>query len=735
MQSGPPPPTPTPTAVQHLRIADLGVGMAAALVAKQFAELGAQVSRIEPPGGDPFHQLYPAYRFWHRHAALTPIAHADSLLASADVCILGGEDYPGLTSPWNAEALSRQHPRLIILQIQGYPNEPTRPAVDLLVQARTGAVYEQFAARPIAAGFSLPSYGAALQGLVATWVALVERERSGLGQVVGISLAAGAAMFWSPFWMKAERADAGFTGITPRDVRQLILRCADSRYVQITMGVPGALAKVHAALGIPGTVDPHDRCMPDPARGAANFYGDFDLLNTHAARHPRASLLRALHQAGVPAEAVLAPGECWDDEQTRLNGIIETSADGWRGVGSPLRIHRAATPPQPAPQRLRAAPPGAPPLAGIKIIDCGVFVAGPYASKLLADYGADVTRVEPPTGRSTMSGERTIISANFGKRTICVDAKSSEGRAILARLCAHADAVLHNFRPGVSSRLGLDQATLRQINPSLITLETTAYGATGPKAAAPGFDMIMQAHCGLQHRAGGAGNPPLCSRTPLVDFATGAVGAIGLLVGLYERLRTGNALAAESNLLNVGTYMMAELVRAPDGTQLGAPALDSSQSGFHPAESLYQTADGWVAIAARSDAMASALARLLGLALPASRAAWGEAERAHLATAIRGQSTAALAQAAGAHGIWLEPCIRDAWEQSPPDGTILREMHDDVYGNVTHCIGPLATFSRSQTQPASRLSAMPGQDTRSILAEHGISTAQVEAWLREKVVV
>ncbi|GLR67025.1 hypothetical protein GCM10010909_17060 [Acidocella aquatica] len=722
------------TAAEHLRIADFGVGLAAALVAKQFAELGAKLSRIEPAGGDPFHLVYPAYRFWRRHAGLAPIERAGEILAAADVCIIGGEDYPGLATPWNAQALSRQYPRLVVLQIQGYPDDPARPAVDLLVQARTGAVYEQFSARPVAAGFPLPSYGAALQGLVATWAALVERERSGLGQVVTISLAAGAAMFWSPFWMKAEHADAGFNGITPRDVRQLILRCADAEYVQITMGVPGALAKVHAALAIPGDVDPHDRCMPDPARGAANFYGDFSLFNAHAARHTRTGLLRALHQAGVPAEAVLAPGECWDDEQTRLNGIIETSPDGWQGVGSPLRISRAVVP-QPLPERLPPLPPGAPPLTGIKIIDCGVFVAGPYASKLLADYGADVIRVEPPAGRATMSGERTIISANFGKRTICVDAKTTGGRAILAMLCRHASAVLHNFRPGVSGRLGLDQTTLRQINPGLIILETTAYGGSGPKAAAPGFDMIMQAHCGLQHRAGGAGNPPLCSRTPLVDFATGAIGAIGLLVGLYERLRTGGTIAAESNLLNVGTYLMAELVRAQDGTQMGAPSLDAAQSGFHPAESLYQTADGWVAIAARSNTMATALAQMLELELPASRAAWGMAERSQLASKIRGQTTAALAQAAKARGIWLEPCVRDAWEETPPDGTIFREMHDDVYGKVVHCIGPLATFSRSKTVPAKRLSVAPGQDTKSILTEHGITAEQIETWLREKVAV
>ena len=206
---------PIPTAASHLRVVDFGLGLAAALVAKEFAELGAQVSRIEPASGDPFHAIYPAYGFWRRHAVLEPASRRAGLLAAADLCILGGEDFPGLddTGP-DADALSRDYPKLVVLRITGQPTDAAQPhpAVDLLVQASTGVVYEQFSARPVAAAFPLPSFGAALQGLVAAWVALVERERSGRGQIVSISLAAGAAMFWGPFWMKAEHADAGFTG-------------------------------------------------------------------------------------------------------------------------------------------------------------------------------------------------------------------------------------------------------------------------------------------------------------------------------------------------------------------------------------------------------------------------------------------------------------------------------------------------------------------------------------------
>ena len=477
---------PSPGSVQGLKVIDFGLGLTAALIAKQFAELGARVSRIEPAGGDPFYDVYPAYRHWRRRELRESADRTESILENADLCIVGGEDFPGIAHEQSAESISRRYPRLVVLRILSYPDDAARrrPAVDLLVQARTGMVYEQFSERPIAASIPLAGYGAALQGLIGCWVALIERERSELGQMVTVSLAAGAAMFWGPFWMKAEKADAGFAGITPRDVRHLILRCAGDEFVHLTFGVPGALAKAYKALGITDAVDPADRGMPDPARGAANFYGNIDLLNSFAHRHTRPNLIRALREAGVPAEAVLAPGDCWSDEQTRINGIIEQDETGWSGVGSPLRFVESA---KNAAQPPKVSDPSAPPLAGIRVIDFGVFVAGPYASKLLADYGADVIQVEPPTGRSTLSGERTIISAIHGKRSICIDAKSEAGRALVAVLCKDADVVSHNFRPGVADRLGLDRRSLRALNPAVLTLGDHRVWRDRPQIACAGL--------------------------------------------------------------------------------------------------------------------------------------------------------------------------------------------------------------------------------------------------------
>ncbi|WP_176590520.1 CoA transferase [Sphingobium sp. EM0848] len=712
------------TAFHDLRVVDFGAGMSAALVAKQLSEFGARVDRIEPRAGDPFYDIYSAYRFWHRNAVLADPESAVDLLERADICIVGGEDYPGFDAGCrSAEALSRDYPKLIVLKLVGDPVSfhGRHPAVDLLVQARLGIVHEQYSARPNVQSFPMPSYGAALLGLIGTLTCLVEREKSGFGQVVTASLVAGGAMFWGPFWMTAERPDHGFRSITPRDVRHLTLRCADAEFVQITMAVPGAVAGVHTALKIGGKVCDADRGMPDQSRGPAAFFGDVELYDRHARAFDRVTLVQAFRDNGVPVEAVLEPGECWDDEQLRFNGLIQVDPDGWEYVGNPIRVGLASESSRPSPAGPVDHDASGPPLAGVRVMDCGIFVAGPYAAKLLGDYGADIIRVESPSGPATLSGERTIISANIGKRSIRIDAKSPDGQAVLDRLCRTADIALNNFRPGVSSRLGLDQETLRGVNPDLITLETTAYGPQGPKVAMPGFDMVIQAHCGLQVRAGGTVNPPLCTRTPIVDFTAGAVGAIAVLAGLYERVKTGRTMSVETNLLNIGAWMMSELVRSPTGQNMGAEVLDGSQTGFHPSECLYRTSDGWIAVAARSDAMAAEFAAVLGVEVPACRRDWGASEHDRLGARIVQETTQRQLDRLHAAGVWAEACVRDGWQEVLKASDILQEVDDADYGLVRHCIGPLVRFSRSRTASHQRLSRAAGADSGEILAELGFS--------------
>jgi len=190
---------------------------------------------------------------------------------------------------------------------------------------------------------------------------------------------------------------------------------------------------------------------------------------------------------------------------------------GWSGVGNPLRFvepaKNAAHPPKVSDP---SAPPRSPESA---LIDFGVFVAGPYAVEAAGRLRCRRHPGGAADGRSTLSGERTIISANHGKRSICIDAKSEAGRALVAVLCKDADVVFAQFQ--ARRRRSAVPRSAFSARPQSCggDLETTAYGATGPKSPAPGFDMVMQAHCGLGVSRGRT-DIPLCCARRWFDFAT-----------------------------------------------------------------------------------------------------------------------------------------------------------------------------------------------------------------------
>ena len=181
-----------------LSVIDLGLGLSAALVTRMLADAGAQIRRIEPSAGDPFYELHPCYAVWRRDAQLSKAATSAAAiglaaegLATADVCVVGGEDFPGLDWRVDVEELARSYPRLVILDIAGCCHgtpEAGAPAVDLLAQAYSGLVHEQYSDRPMVYAMPAPSYGAALQGVVGLLAALIDREQTGQGQIVRTSL-------------------------------------------------------------------------------------------------------------------------------------------------------------------------------------------------------------------------------------------------------------------------------------------------------------------------------------------------------------------------------------------------------------------------------------------------------------------------------------------------------------------------------------------------------------------
>ena len=720
-----------------LKVVDLGAGMAPALVAKYLADAGAAVTRVAPAGGDPFAAHYPAHDVWHRCAAMADEAALEALLADSDVCVIGGEDHPDLVRRGDAAAIAARFPRLVVLDINQGPagsDLSAGPSTELLAQVRSGLVWEQRPDRPIVNGFEPASYGAAMHGIIGILAALYEREGSGLGQLATTSLFEGSLVWIAGYWAQLERPTPAADFVIPRGVSPLVFRAKDGVFVHIVIGGAGSKYGMYKALAIDDpSVTPESNSMPQPGGSARNFFGDYDLLAEHVAKKDSKDLLEAIWALGLPAEPILAPGLCWDDAQITRNGIIVTDPDGTRHVGLPFLFEIApdGTPRTPAPGAIR-------PLDGVRIVDCGAFVAGPLAGSFLADLGAEVIKVEAKAGDPNRAIFKSYAAANRGKKGIAVDLKAPDGRTIVDRICASADVVMNNFRPGVSARLGVDPASLRALKADLIVLESPAYGSAGPLALKSGFDMVMQAWCGHEAKAAGAGNDPLWNRTNLVDVHGGMLGAVAMLTALVHRARTGNGVSLESPLVNAGIFGLSELVQRPDGRFEGAAALGSSLRGYRPAEALYQAKDQWVAIVARGDTAALALRDRLGLALDDNVASWGDAAETSIAAAVAGHDAADLVALLSPGGVWVEICHDDKEKRILTDPVLLargtvRAVTHPKYGVINE-LAALVGFSRSQAGNH-RSAPLIGESTREILADQGYDESQVADLLARGVVL
>ena len=228
------------------------------------------------------------------------------------------------------------------------------------------------------------------------------------------------------------------------------------------------------------------------------------------------------------------------------------------------------------------------PLAGLRVIDLSRVLAGPLATMTLGDLGADVVKVERPgTGDDTrhwgppFAGEDAayFLSLNRNKRSVAIDLRSPEGVEAVVRLAADADVLIENFRPGLMAELGLGLEELRRRNPRLVTCSLTAFGDDSPEATArPGYDIIVQAVCGLMSVTGEPGGEPVKAGVALLDVVTGLQATIGILAALAERDRTGVARHVSVSLFDAS---VAAMVNQAANTLIGG-AVPSPLGTAHP---------------------------------------------------------------------------------------------------------------------------------------------------------
>jgi glutaryl-CoA transferase len=270
------------------------------------------------------------------------------------------------------------------------------------------------------------------------------------------------------------------------------------------------------------------------------------------------------------------------------------------------------------------------PLAGIRVVDCSTVLAGPYATMLLGDLGADVVKVEPPDGDATRgwgppwvgddAATRTAayaLAVNRNKRSIRLDLRADAGREVLRRLLETGDVLVENFRAGGLDRLGFDDAALAGLNPGLIHLAITGYGPDSPDPARPGYDFVIQAESGLMSITGPAdGEPgagPLKVGVAMADVLAGLNGAVAILAALVARGHAGPG-GQRIDLSLLGSTLAA-LVNQAQNAFVGGESpgrLGNAHPNIVPYET-FETADGTIAVAVGSERQWPRFCRALGL--------------------------------------------------------------------------------------------------------------------------
>jgi crotonobetainyl-CoA:carnitine CoA-transferase CaiB-like acyl-CoA transferase len=780
-----------------LRVIDLSSGIAGPMVGMLLADHGADVVKIEPPGGDPGRSQL-GYRVWQRgkRSAVLDLANAAdredlfALLAHADVLIETFEADERARLGLVPDALARRNPRLVHCSITGYGDDSRhrgRPAVDALVQARTGLHFEQrgwpegavyHMARkpdryadveipwddvqgakrpgPLFPASPWPSLGAFYAASLGINAALRAREVTGRGQHVTTSLLQGALACAGGVWQRAEDTEAPMfdSWILCSRSPKGHFPTKDGRWIHNWVPNPRFLLAASAGESLSATPELKAKNDPDrfgTAPGELLVMLHYQPQLAEAARRFTADeWTRAAADAGMTIQPVRSPEEALADPLFLADGCVAEVEDPELGrirmAGVPYRLrtspgrirsgapragaHTAEVKAEAA--RLRAQPAPAPkpgarlgaPLEGITVLDLGLAIAGPYGTQLLSDLGATVIKVNALHDVYWHSNH-IAYSANRGKKSIALDLKNERAMQVLRELVARADVVQHNMRYEAAERLRIDDDSLRALNPRLVYCHTRGF-ETGPREGLPGNDQTGGCLAGVQWEDGGMGRGgrPLWSFTSLGDTGNGFLSAIAIVQALAHRDRTGEGQFCTTSIVNAQLLVSSTVIAHADGTPFERPRLDAMQTGFSPLHRLYECADGWLCVAATDDAHARALRRVIGAA-----------RDEELEARFRTRSAAEWFAALDAEDVPVE--IED------PEFAL--RLHDDPESQKRRLtvsyqhpfVGRLdqigLLYGLSETP--GRVQGPPlvvGQHTRELMRELGYTDAQVDAAVAEK---
>jgi crotonobetainyl-CoA:carnitine CoA-transferase CaiB-like acyl-CoA transferase len=390
-------------------------------------------------------------------------------------------------------------------------------------------------------------------------------------------------------------------------------------------------------------------------------------------------------------------------------------------------------------------------LDGIRIVDQTQVMAGPFASMLLADMGAEVIKVEPPEGEHSRhvgpeaapGVSASFLAVNRGKRGITLDLKQPEGVAVLKRLVATADVLVENYRPGVAARLGVDYPTLAAVNPRLIYCSVSGFGQTGPYASRGGYDLIAQGMAGIMSATGSDGGPPVKVGVPIADLGAGLFALLGILAALRARRLTGRGQQVDTSLFEAALALSAW--EATEYWYTGEiPKRLGTAHRLNAPYQAFRASDGYFTVGAANPKLWPIFAGLIGRGELVQDARFkGVGDRVKNRAALEQEIEVATSKETRAH--WLAKCEAAGIPAGPiysiPEAQadphaqargMVQELDHPQAGRVK-ALGNPVKLSRS---PATLRSAAPllGADTDAVLAGIGYGTSEI-ADLRARRVV
>jgi crotonobetainyl-CoA:carnitine CoA-transferase CaiB-like acyl-CoA transferase len=784
-------------------VLNLSSTLAGAMIGQFFADYGAEVVMVEPPGGSHL-RTQAGWPTWARGSksieATLDDATVRRIAVASDVVI--DTFRPGVTERHNLgyDDLARENSRLVYVSVTAFGREGPLSRLkgyEGVVMAKIGA-YSQFSALvdrdgPAFATVPYCTVSAAHLAITGTLVALYEREQSGVGQRVETTLVQGIAAHDTWNWMIAfwaRKFSDAFTQVpTVNEQRRipnswlayglLVGLSADGRWLQFSQATPKLFHAFLAETGLDGAEwadawsdEDLDRreAFWDRLLGAVRAR-TVDEWSATFDRQP--DVFAEIFRSGT--ELLSHPQMVHDDQVTTVShpdlGEVRqpkpivrfTKTPGSADGPLPKRDeHRQELAQRSESSTTDRGPTNASnglPLQGVTIVELGTFFAAPFGATVLADLGARVLKIEQldgdPIRFQLPFPEIGGVKVTQGKESVAVDVASEEGLAIVRQIIGGADLVLQSFRAGVAKRLGLDEASLRSINPDLVYHEAPGFGTGGPYGHRPAYAPTIGAGSGMARRNIGPAVPerPDLTLDEVKDgairmgassltvghsdgFSALAVGC-GLALGLLARERGAGGQGAVTTMLSTLAHVLSEDMIEYAGRP-EAPRADSGLYGFGPLYRLYEASEGWVFLALSSqrewEALLGSLPEAPQLADPRFATA---AERAQNAADLAKQlGDVFLTRSASDWEAYLTAadvaCVEVVTGSSHdvllgPDGLaytlgMVTEVEHPVFG-LHPRLKALMSFSRSTTRAEAGI--VIGQQTESVLRELGFGEEQI----------